>query len=227
MPDMRPSNPPSRYVVAIDVVFFAIIDNDLRVLLRLRDAEPYSGLWATPGGVLKEAESLDEAAERILLRWTGIEKTYLEQLYSFGKPNRDPRGRTVSVTYFGLVPAHHHAQVEELLKNKQAKWFSVYKLPEMAFDHREIIEYALLRLRRKLEQTNAIFSLLEHEFTLTDMQTVYEIVFNREFDKRNFRKKILARDLLEPTGKTVIRGAHRPAQTYRFLKSKHHLVDID
>lgn len=223
---MPKQEPPSRYVVAIDVVFFAIINQDLKVLLRPRASEPYTGKWATPGGVLKDHESLDDAARRILMRWTGISSAYLEQLYSFGSPDRDPRSRTISVTYFGLVPANFLEQVNQQLNNQEAVWYSVYDLPNLAFDHLEIIEYALIRLRRKLEQTNAVFSLLEKEFTLTDMQTVYEIVFHREFDKRNFRKKILSLNILEPTGKTVIRGAHRPAGTYRFLKSKLHFVDI-
>ncbi|OQA02918.1 MAG: hypothetical protein BWY68_00884 [bacterium ADurb.Bin400] len=108
----------------------------------------------------------------------------------------------------------------------EAKWFPVNDLPELAFDHRQVIDYAIKRLRWKLEYTSVAYSLLEEEFTLTDLQRIYEIILNRPFDKRNFRKKILSLNLVEPTGKKVVRGVHRPAQTYRFKKRQLSLVEI-
>jgi 8-oxo-dGTP diphosphatase len=212
--------------VAVDIALFSVADKDLRVLLIKRTLEPFAGCWVIPGGILQENESLDQAALRQLKEKAGISDAYLEQLYTFGDPQRDPRERSVAVAYVGLVPEDRLEQVEVERKAGGAEWFSMYNLPSLGFDHLQILEYALTRLRAKLEYTNAAYSLLPQEFTLTDLQALYEVVFHEAFDRRNFRKKILAADVLEPTGKQIIRGAHRPAQAYRFKKRDLALVDM-
>lgn len=212
--------------VAVDVITFTIFENELKILLVKRDIEPYKNYWAIPGGFVGEKESLEDAAKRELLEETGVNNVYLEQLYSFGNPGRDPRTRVISVSYFALISSEIALKTKGSTDVKEAKWFSIKELPDLAFDHAEIIDYALKRLQWKMEYTNAAYSILDEVFTLTDLQKVYEIIFSKLFDKRNFRKKIIALNLVEPTGKTVVRGVHRPAMTYRFKKRQISLVDI-
>lgn len=199
--------------VTVDIVIFALKENELAVLLVKRAIEPFKGVWAIPGGFVKINESLEEAALRELREETGVEKVYLEQLYTFGDVERDPRGRVITVAYFALLP-----RIKEELRAttdvSEARWFSVKKLPELAFDHAKILEYALKRLRWKFEYTAIAFSLLPKNFTLTGLQKVYEIAFYKKFDKRNFRKKILSLGIIKETkGKSI--GAYRPAKLYQ------------
>ena len=146
--------------------------------------------------------------------------------YAFGEPKRVPRGRVITTAYFALVPESKTGTLIGDTDVSAAKWFSIKNLPKLAFDHRQIFNYALQRLQWKLEYTNVAYSLLEDEFTLSQLQKVYEIVFRRSFDKRNFRKKILSLNLIEPTGKMVLKGGQRPARTYRFKKKLVTFVDI-
>ncbi len=215
-----------RPLVAVDVVIFTINDEKLKLLLVKRGLPPFKGDWAIPGGFLKEGESAQEAAERELQEETGVKAIYLEQLYTFGAPKRDPRGRVISIAYFALVPASKIGNLKAATDATEAKWFGVKALPKLAFDHDKIVHYAQQRLQWKMEYTTAAYSLLDEEFTLTQMQRLYEIVFNKKFDKRNFRKKILSLNLIEPTGKTALHGVHRPAKTYCFIKKRLSLVDI-
>ena len=215
-----------RPFLAVDILIFTIIQNELQILLIQRGVEPFKDTWAIPGGFVKENESLDKAALRELKEETGANNVYLEQLYSFGEPKRDPRGRVVSVAYFALVPPDQMGRLKARSDAKAVGWFSVKKVPKLAFDHKEILKYALARLQWKLEYTNVVFSLLDNEFTLTDLQKIYEIVYDRTFDKRNFRRKFLSLGLIEPTGKTVLRGVQRPAQTFCFKSKKLTIVDI-
>jgi 8-oxo-dGTP diphosphatase len=212
--------------VAVDILIFTISNDQLEILLVKRKIEPYQNYWAIPGGFVQKNESLDQAAKRELAEETGVRSVYLEQLYSFGEVKRDPRGRVISVAYFALIPPQVAQKVRASTDVKQVKWHAISKLPDLAFDHQQIIDYALQRLRWKLEYTNVVYSLLDKEFTLTDLQRVYEIIFGRPFDKRNFRKKILSLHLVEPTGKKIVRGVHRPAQTYRFIERKFTLMEI-
>lgn len=209
-----------RPMVAVDMLIFTVTDNKLKVLLVKRGIEPFKNKWAIPGGFIFENETLEESAKRELKEETGVTTGYLEQLYTFGEPKRDPRGRVISVSYFALIPASKTGTISKDADTKEAKWFSVDNLPKLAFDHKKIVTYALKRLQWKLEYTNVAYSILEDEFTLTDLQKVYEIVFGRPFDKRNFRKKIMSLNLVEPTGKKVVFGVHRPAKTYRFIRRK-------
>lgn len=201
--------------VTVDIIIFALHEQELRVLLVKRKHAPFSGMWAIPGGFVGIAESLEDAAARELEEETGMTGVYMEQLYTFGAPRRDPRMRVVTVAYLallphGLVPPHAGDDAAE------AAWFSLAALPEMAFDHGEILGYALQRLRYKLEYTAVGFQLLPDEFTLTELQTAYEIILGEPLDKRNFRRKILAAGILEATGKKKKAGEGRPAALYRF-----------
>lgn len=206
--------------VTTDVIIFTIRDGDLKVLLIKRGGHPYKGMWAIPGGFITMDESLEESARRELFEETAVKDVYLEQLYTFGDPHRDPRTRVISVVYFVLVEANQIKEVRSGSDAQEAKWFSMYNLPELAFDHARILDYALTRLRYKLEYTTAAFALLPEKFTLTELQRTYEIIMHKPLDKRNFRKKILAltledRPVLQETSEMKMDGSHRPARLYR------------
>ncbi len=203
--------------VTVDVVLFTFSDGELRTLLIQRAGPPYAGQWALPGGFARMDESLEAAAQRELLEETGARDVYLEQLYTFGDPPRDPRGRVITVVYFALVSAEQAARMAVAGGDdaQDARWWNVYDLPALAFDHRSILDYALQRLRWKLEWTALGFLLLPNQFTLSELQSVYETVLKEALDKRNFRRKILAADILEESG-GLREGDHRPAKLYRF-----------
>ena len=201
--------------VTVDVVIFALEGDDLQVLLVRRQDHPFQGMWAVPGSFVKMDESLAEAAVRALGEKTGVHDVYTEQLFTFGEPNRDPRTRVITVAYFALVP-HSAVMLEEGKDTAVTAWHSVFKLPELAFDHATILEYALQRLRYKLEYTSVGFQLLPDEFTLTELQKAYEIILVEKLDKRNFRRKILSADILEETGNKKQDGEGRPAKLYRY-----------
>jgi len=209
--------------VTVDLVIFTIIDNDLRALFIKRGQHPFLNTWALPGGFVRMNESLEEAASRELEEETGItaNDVYLEQLYTFGDPARDPRTRVITVAYFALVDSEkirpHVTGKEEI---KDVKWLNAHNPPSnLAFDHGQILNYALKRLKYKLEYTAVGFELLPELFTLTDLQGIYEIILNEKIDKRNFRKKMLNTKIVEPS-KKFKEGGHRPALLYRFKKSK-------
>ena len=199
--------------VAVDVVLFTIRNRQMQLLLIKRLAKPYVGRYALPGGFVLEHESLDAAAIRELREETGLDKVYLEQLYTFGDPRRDPRGRIVAVAYYALiVPTESlHAGTDA----SDAAWFAVNDLPPLAFDHRKIVEYAHLRLRNKLDYTNVGFELLPRKFTLTDLQLVHEAILGEALDKRNFRRRITQRGIVKPIYEWTKTGG-KPAQLYRF-----------
>ena len=204
--------------VTVDAIIFTVNEGKLKVLLVKRGNEPYAGVWSIPGGFITKGESLEEAALRVMKDKTGVDKVYLEQLYTFGSPERDPRSRVITVSYFALIPWKHlkHPKSEKIT---DLAWFSIEELPkELAFDHGEILKYAVNRLIAKVGYSNVVYGLLPEAFRLSDLQKMYEIIMNRSLDKRNFRKRMLATDLLEPTGKKDIEGAHRPAMLYKFKK---------
>jgi 8-oxo-dGTP diphosphatase len=207
-----------RPAVTVDVVIFSLRDSDLKVLLIRRAAPPFKGKWAIPGGYVHPDEALDEAAQRELEEETGLPDVYLEQLYTFGAPKRDPRGRVITVAYFALVSDDVTVRAGD--DAAEAAWHSVFDLPDLAFDHDEILSYALQRLRYKLEYTAVGFELLPNEFTLTELQTAYEIVLGEKLDKRNFRRRILEAGILAETSKyREGEGQGRPAQLYRYKKN--------
>ncbi len=214
----KPPKPQKNYPkpsVTVDVVLFSFKRGELRVLLIKRNSDPFKNHWALPGGFVNKNEKLEDAATRELFEETGLQGIYLEQLYTFGDPGRDPRGWTISVAYFAIVSADLSHKIHAGDDAADAAWFDVYNLPPLAFDHERIIRYALQRLRYKLEYTGLGFLLLPQEFTLSQLQNIYEIVLQEKLDKRNFRKKILSLGVIEETGK-MQHGDHRPAKLYRF-----------
>lgn len=212
--------------VTVTLTIFTIKDDELKFLSINRKYPPLEGEWALPTGFIKMDESVEEAAEKALHQQTGVkEDVYLEQLYTFGDPDRNPEARIITIGYFALVnyeevKTHVTEEVEDV------QWHSVREHPGLGFDHEDILEYAEKRLQWKLEYTTAAFSFLPEKFTLTDLQDVYEVVFNREFDKRNFRKKIHKNDLVEGTGEKTQNVSHRPAKLYRPNKELGEIVEI-
>jgi 8-oxo-dGTP diphosphatase len=170
-------------------------------------------MWALPGGFVQIEETLEEAAYRELTEETGVNKAYLEQLYTYGDPHRDPRGRVITVAYFALIQADNELRREGGTDAAEARWFPIDDIPSLAFDHTEILTYAIRRLRYKLEYTAAGFELLPNEFTLTEIQSTYEIILGEKLDKRNFRRRILEANVIEPTAE-LRTGDGRPARLY-------------
>jgi 8-oxo-dGTP diphosphatase len=206
----------ARAQVTVDVVIFTILEGALAVLLVRRGIDPFRGRWAIPGGFILEGESLEQAALRELREETGVGEVYLEQLYTFGDPERDPRGRVITVAYYALI-AMDRAPVEAGTDAAEARWWPVAGLPRrLAFDHARIVDYAVERLRAKVEYTTVGFQLLPEEFTLSELQEVYEAIVGRPLDKRNFRRRIELLDVLIPLERWRRAGPSRPARLYRF-----------
>jgi 8-oxo-dGTP diphosphatase len=208
--------------VTVDLVIFTVREERLQVLLIQRGAPPFLGQWALPGGFVLERETLDEAARRELAEETGIRDVYLEQLYTFGDPGRDPRGRTVTVAYYALI---RQSPIRASTDAADVAWFPAARPPRLAFDHAKILRTALRRLRAKLEYTTAGFQLLPRRFTLTELQRLYETILEKKLDKRNFRKKVLSLGLLQPQGELRKEGAHRPARLYSFKLGRMTVLD--
>ena len=208
-----------RPALTVDCVVFGFDGGGLQVLLIRRALEPFLGSWALPGGFVDMDEDLDQAARRELQEETHLSQVYLEQLFTFGTPGRDPRGRVVSVAYYALVRPDQHPATGDS-DASEAAWHPVGQLPPLAFDHTQIIAKALERLRGKIRYQPVGFELLPKHFTLTQLQSLYEAILGRTIDKRNFRKKLLAFDLLIPLDKFTS-GAHRPARLYRFDHRKY------
>ena len=203
--------------ITVDLVIFTVNKNKLKVMLAKRAEAPFSGYWSLPGGFLLAGESLEDAAFRVLKERTGVKNVYLEQLYTFGKPNRDPRARVITVAYFALIPWENLDQPESE-KVANLTWSAVEQLPRLAFDHKEILNYAVQRLRSKASYSNIVYGLMPEHFRLSELQKMYEIIIDDKLDKRNFRKRMLATGLLQQTGKKDLLGAHRPAMLYQFKK---------
>ena len=209
-----------RPALTVDCVVFGLDDADLAVLLIRRDLEPFAGKWALPGGFVHLDETIDDAARRELLEETGLGRVYLEQLYTFGATDRDPRERVVTVAYYALVNLADH-RVKAATDAREAAWFAVSDLPALAFDHDSIAATALERLRNKVRYRPVGFELLPPKFTLTMLQRLYEKVLERTLDKRNFRKKVLAMGLLEELEEVEQDVSHRAARLYRFDKKRY------
>ena len=205
--------------LTVDAVIFQIQSNVLEVLLITRQNEPFQGSWALPGGYNAAGETTTSALHRIVLQKTSVDTekdlAYIEQLYTFDTVDRDPRGHAVSVTYMGCG---RDITVRET--SPHVSFMAVDNLPKLAYDHANIIRYARERLIAKLTYTNAVSAFLPRTFTLSQLQTAYEVIFGRELDKRNFRKKFLSLELIHETGKMWREGAHRPARLYEFNSQK-------
>ena len=210
----------ARPALAVDCVVFGLDDDDLKVLLIRRDLEPFQGRWALPGGFVRMDETVDEAAKRELSEETGVGRVFREQLYPFSAIARDPRERIVSVAYYALVNLSDH-RVRAATDAREAAWFAASDLPPLAFDHDAIVDKALERLRGKVRYQPVGFELLPPKFTLSMLQRLYEKVLEKELDKRNFRKKVLAMGLLEELDEVEQDVAHRAARLYRFDKKRY------
>jgi 8-oxo-dGTP diphosphatase len=204
--------------LTVDIVIFTIEQGALKVLLVKRGIEPFAGQYAIPGGFVLENESLDQAAMRELREETGVADVYLEQLYSFGDPKRDPRGRVITVAYYALISAEH-SQLRAGSDVAAAAWFAVDAVPDLAFDHPKIVAYAVERLRNKLEYTTVGFQLLPEKFSLSELQEVYQAILGKKLDKRNFRRKLALLKILKPTSE-YRRDGRKPARLYRFVAAK-------
>jgi 8-oxo-dGTP diphosphatase len=209
-----------RPALTVDCVVFGLDDGDLKIMLIRRGIKPFKGRWALPGGFVHPDETLDEAALRELREETGLERVYLEQLYTFGDVARDPRERVVSVAHYALVRLTDYT-VRATTDASDAAWFAVNDVPKLAFDHDRILEMAHERLKNKVRYQPIGFELLPPKFTLTQLQILYETVLERDLDKRNFRKKILGMDLLVELNEVQKDVAHRAARLYRFDEAKY------
>jgi 8-oxo-dGTP diphosphatase len=214
----------ARPALAVDCVVFGLDEEDLKVLLIRRGIEPFAGRWALPGGFVHMDETLDEAARRELQEEAGIERVYLEQLYTFGAIDRDPRERVVSVAYYALALLSAHT-VKAATDAREAAWFAVDDLPRLAFDHDVIVDKAIERLRGKVRYKPVGFELLPRKFTLTQLQRVYEKILDQELDKRNFRKKVLATGLLIELDEVEQDVAHRAARLYTFDEKRYRKLE--
>jgi 8-oxo-dGTP diphosphatase len=209
-----------RPAVTVDCVVFGLDEQDLKVLLIQRGEEPFAGAWALPGGFIHMDEDLDDGARRELQEETGVTRVFLEQLYTFGTPGRDPRGRVVTVAYYALVNLRDHG-IRAASDARNAAWFAISDLPHLAFDHDRIVETALARLKGKVRYQPIGFELLPPRFTLTELQRLYEKILDTPLDKRNFRKKVLSTGLLVETDEIQQDVAHRAARLYEFDQRKY------
>ena len=209
-----------RAALTVDCVVFGFDEGELKILLIERGLQPFKGRWALPGGFVRVEETLDEAARRELAEEAGLTNIFLEQLYTFGEVDRDPRERVVSVAYYALVKLSDH-RARAATDAANAQWFPVSKAPKLAFDHATILRTALARLKGKVRYQPIGFELLPLKFTLSELQHLYEAVLETQLDKRNFRKKVLSFGLLVALNETQMAGRHRPAQLFRFDQKRY------
>jgi 8-oxo-dGTP diphosphatase len=210
----------ARPAITVDCVVFGLDEHDLKVLLIQRKLSPFQHGWALPGGFVHIDETLDDAARRELEEEAGVSDVYLEQLYTFGALDRDPRERIVTVAYYALAKLSDH-RIQAATDAMGVGWFGLDDLPKLAFDHAEIVQRAHERLRGKVRYAPVGFELLPARFSLTQLQRLYEIILGTGLDKRNFRKKILAMDLLVETDEVEQGVRHRAARLYRFDRRKY------
>lgn len=210
----------ARPALTADCVVFGLDNEDLKVLLILRDLDPFPGQWALPGGFAVVGEHIEETARRELAEETGLKGVFLEQLYTFGKPDRDPREHVVTVAYYALVNMTEH-HIEASTDARNAAWFEINDVPKLAFDHGHILKTAYERLQGKIRYQPIGFELLPDKFTLRQLQQMYEKILDRTLDKRNFRKKILKMGIVEELDEIETDVAHRAARLYKFDKTKY------
>ncbi|TND09542.1 MAG: 7,8-dihydro-8-oxoguanine triphosphatase [Bacteroidetes bacterium] len=205
----------ARPSVSIDCAVFGYGDGLLKLLLIRRAADPYKGKWALPGGFIHEDEASDHTVSRVLFDKAGVKRVFFEQLYTFTSTNRDPRGWVISVAHYALVKSAGHQPVAGK-GAEEARWFDVKELPSLAFDHKNIVQTAMNRLKGKVRYQPVGFELLPVKFSLTELQQLYEAILETALDKRNFRKKILGMGLLRELGEKQVNVAHKAAKLYRF-----------
>lgn len=216
-------NNTSAIKVAVDAIVFGYSKKEgVSVVLIRRKYPPFQNSWAIPGGFVMEEESLEDAVQRELQEETGITVNYLEQLFTFGKPDRDPRQRVISVAYFGLVNTSHYRELKASTDAAHARWFPIKKLPALAFDHKQILNMAIERLRTKIHYQPIGFELLDKKFPFSDLEKLYAALLDKEINRRNFSKKILSFGILEETGElSETKGKGRPGKIYRFNQKRY------
>lgn len=208
-----------RYLIAVDCIIFGFDGEELKLLLVHRGFEPEQGKWSLMGGFVKAGESLEMAAARILKQLTGLSGVYMEQLHTFGNPNRDPVERTVSVAYYALIDIHQYEK--QLSDDYHPEWFSLKKIPNLIFDHSEMVAIAKTKLRNKATVQPVLFELLPEKFTLPVLQNLYESVYDKEFDKRNFSRKVLSSRLLVKMKDKEKRNSKKGAFYHKLDKRKY------
>ena len=206
--------------LTVDAVVFGYEEGKITVLLIKRKYEPFKNKWAIPGGFIQNDESLEQAVERELYEETGVKINYLEQLYTFGEQKRDPRGRIVSIAYFGLVRPTAF-KLFASTDAEDAQWFSIDELPELSFDHKEILELAIKRLQGKITYEPIGFELLDKKFPFSDLEKLYSTLLGRKVDRRNFRKKIVGLNVLDELDEKVSKGSGRPANLFQFNQKRY------
>lgn len=206
--------------VAVDAIVFGYSkDEGVSILLIKRKYDPYKGSWAIPGGFVLDDESLENAVARELQEETGVKINYLEQLYTFGNPDRDPRTRILSVAYFGLVKSNQFEKLKATTDAEAAEWFNFKHLPKLAFDHKKILSVAIERLRGKIVYQPIGFELLDKKFPFSDLEQLYSTLLDRPVDRRNFKKKIISLGILDELEEKVkSTGAGRPGNLFQFNK---------
>src|SRR5699024_155157 len=209
-----------KILVAVDCIIFGFDREGLKLLLIKRDFEPERGKWSLMGGFLNRTESLDEASYRITNNLTGLKNVYLEQLKGFGEIDRDPVELTISIAYYALINIHEHDK--ELVKEHGARWFAVDQLPELIFDHPQMIEAAKERLRYRASHEPVGFELLPEKFTMPELQILYEAIYETKLDKRNFRRRILSMDVLIKTDEKQKKYSKKGAYFYKFNEEKYY-----
>ena len=209
-----------RPAVTVDCVIFGLDEEDLKILLIQRALEPFAGKWALPGGFIHVGEDPEMSARRELLEETGVQNVYLEQLYTFGRPDRDPREHVITIAYYALVKLSDH-KVQAATDAGNAAWFAIDDIPGLAFDHDRILATAYERIKGKVRYQPIGFELLPRKFTLRQLQHLYETILDRPLDKRNFRKKIMSMNILVDLNEIETDVAHRAARLYSFDKKKY------
>lgn len=206
--------------LSVDAVVFGYEEGNISVLLIKRKYDPFKGHWAIPGGFVENDESLEDAVERELFEETGVKINYLEQLYTFGNLKRDPRGRVVSIAYFGLVRPNAF-KIFASTDAEQVQWFNINALPKLSFDHKEILKTAILRLQGKITYEPIGFELLDKKFPFSDLEKLYTTLLGRDIDRRNFRKKILGLNILDELSEKISKGSGRPANLFKFNQNRY------
>jgi 8-oxo-dGTP diphosphatase len=208
-----------KVLLAVDSIIFGFDNDDLKILLIKRDFEPEKGKWSLIGGFLKKEEVLNDAAIRILNKYTGLQDIYMEQLYTFSEIDRDPVERTISVAYYALINVENHNQ--ELIQNYNAEWFSVNDAPQLIFDHDKMLRHAITRLRYRTTTKPIGFELLPEKFTMRQLQKLYEAILSKELDKRNFISRIKSLDILIKLEEKDMHSSRKGSYLYTFDKEKY------
>jgi 8-oxo-dGTP diphosphatase len=217
----------TRHLIAVDCIIFGydIPEKEIKLLLIKRNFEPSKGCWSLAGGFVEESESLDEAASRILHSLTGLDNIFLEQSYAYGETKRDPGARVVSVAWFALIGISNIGK--DFAEQSGAHWRSIADLPDLIFDHSSMVSRALLDLQNQIKVKPVGFELLPEKFTLVQLQNLYEAIYRRKTDKRNFRKKIISMGILEKLNEKEKETSKKGAYYYRFNKDNYDKLELD